>query len=146
MLTCVGLVDTSKLGVNSFPRYSIRMSASSCRYVRQVESFLSEGRVSNEVFATHCLPTLLILSCDRVSNVRLSVARVLKDTVLSIGACEEDGERGVWGLCNSLTLPPPPPPPLLPQITSRWQVAMFPSLQQSSRRWGCRFRRIRTGM
>lgn len=52
-----------------------------------MESFLSEGKITSEAFAEQCLPTLLALSQDRVSNVRLTVARVLKDTILSIGMC-----------------------------------------------------------
>lgn len=55
------------------------------RYVKQCGSFLTEGRISCEVFASECLPTLIQLSKDNVANIRIAVAKLLKDTVLSIG-------------------------------------------------------------
>ena len=63
------------------------------RYVKQCGSFLTEGRVSYSVFALECLPTLFQLAKDKVPNIRIAVAKLLKETVLNIG-------NGVCLLCT----------------------------------------------
>lgn len=55
------------------------------RYVKQCETFLLDGRISCEMFASECLPTLLHLARDKVPNVRIAVAKMLKESVLGIG-------------------------------------------------------------
>lgn len=55
------------------------------RYVKQCEIFLLDGRISCEMFASECLPTLIHLARDKVPNVRIAVAKMLKESVLGIG-------------------------------------------------------------
>lgn len=55
------------------------------RYVKQCEVFLLDGRISCEMFASECLPTLIHLARDKVPNVRIAVAKMLKESVLGIG-------------------------------------------------------------
>ncbi len=44
-----------------------------------------DGRISCELFASECLPILLQLARDKVPNVRIAVARMIKESVLKIG-------------------------------------------------------------
>ena len=64
---------------------SLYLSLSLCRYVKQCEVFLLDGRISCEMFASECLPTLIHLARDKVPNVRIAVAKMLKESVLGIG-------------------------------------------------------------
>ena len=65
--------------------YLSLLFSSLCRYVKQCEVFLLDGRISCEMFASECLPTLIHLARDKVPNVRIAVAKMLKESVLGIG-------------------------------------------------------------
>jgi len=57
------------------------------RFVKQCETFLLHEHISCELFACECLPTLLQLARDKVPNVRIAIAKLLNDSVMSSGRC-----------------------------------------------------------
>ena len=64
---------------------SFSLSSSSFRFVKQCQRFIEENRLSRSLFATECLPTLITLSYDKIPNIRIAVARLLKNHLLEIG-------------------------------------------------------------
>ena len=54
-------------------------------YIKQCVTFLIEGCISCEVFVAECLPSLLTLVADKVPNVRLSLAKTIKESLVNIG-------------------------------------------------------------
>ena len=79
MKTCV------QFCILATPNTHTHMHSHACRYVKQCEIFLLDGRISCEMFASECLPTLIHLARDKVPNVRIAVAKMLKESVLGIG-------------------------------------------------------------
>lgn len=77
--------EHSSLFANNYVHDFTHLCTNISRYVKQCELFLLDGRISCEMFASECLPTLIHLARDKVPNVRIAVARMLKDSVLSIG-------------------------------------------------------------
>ena len=68
------------------------------RFVKQCEMFLLHDHISCELFACECLPTLLQLARDKVPNVRIAIAKLLKDSVMSSGQWwVGGGDGGVVG-------------------------------------------------
>ena len=63
----------------------LTLSPSSFRFVKQCQRFIEENRLSRSLFAAECLPTLITLSYDKIPNIRIAVARLLKNHVLEIG-------------------------------------------------------------
>ena len=61
------------------------------RFVKQCEIFLLNEHITQELFASECLPCLLLLARDKVPNVRIAIAKLLKDTVMSRGKEERGG-------------------------------------------------------
>lgn len=48
---------------------------------------LNERRLPHWMFASECLPVLFNLASDPVPNVKLTLAQLLKDTVLKTSEC-----------------------------------------------------------
>jgi hypothetical protein len=52
-------------------------------YIHQCTTFLVEKCISSEVFVSECLPSLLSLVSDKVPNVRLALARAVRETLMN---------------------------------------------------------------
>ena len=54
-------------------------------YITQCRNFLAEQCISSEVFVSECLPSLLALVSDKVPNIRLALARAVRETLANRG-------------------------------------------------------------
>ena len=102
-----------------------------CRYVKQCETFFLNKHISWEVFCKECLAGVLQLARDKVPNVRIAVAKLLKDSILSPGEWWVLLERSYGGMCITLFLPLPLSSPsllFLPLSSFSFPLPLSPSL------------------
>jgi serine/threonine-protein phosphatase 4 regulatory subunit 1 len=64
-------------------------------YISQCRRFVVEQCISSEVFVSECLPNLLPLVADKVPNVRLALARAVRDILTYKDYFQTDKEQTV---------------------------------------------------
>ena len=78
--------------------------------MKQCETFLLNQHISYEVFSRECLPSVLLLARDKVPNIRIAIAKLLKDSIMQCGqswgegGMEKRGGGAGWGQGRELII------------------------------------------